>query len=172
MLRLDINAVPEGVSHVDLSTDASELGDPLEGGRLEGSVQVGLDVTRKGQDLYLKGAAGVRAVLECDRCLEEYACDLEAPVELWVKVLGAAEGASPEVRENLIEVESGSSYADFTGHIRSELLLQMPFKQVCKPDCKGLCPVCGTNLNKGSCKCRREAYDGRWEALKEIKKKL
>jgi uncharacterized protein len=172
MLRLDIGSVPEGISHADLSEDASDWVDPPEGGRLEGQVRVGLDVTRNGQDLYLRGTAGVRAVLECGRCLDEYTCTLKAPIEIWVIVRGTAGSTLSEDRENIIEVQTGERYADLTDNVRSELLLQMPLKQVCRPDCKGLCPVCGTNLNTGRCECREKIHDSRWDALKDLKKML
>jgi len=39
--------------------------------------------------------------------------------------------------------------------IRQEILLSLPMKILCKKTCKGLCPICGQNLNKGKCKCKR-----------------
>lgn len=40
--------------------------------------------------------------------------------------------------------------------IREAIILSQPIMQICKDDCKGLCPVCGKNLNTGSCSCKRE----------------
>jgi uncharacterized protein len=170
MLRLEIGAVPEGVSSAELESNPSEWGEPVEVGRLEAPVRLKLDVTRKGQDLYLKGKASVRAVLQCGRCLEEYTCDLAAPIGVWVVVGGSAGGSDTEKRENVIEVKNGARYADLTEHVRSELLVQLPLKQVCRDDCKGLCPECGTNMNLDTCGCKKEAHDSRWEALKEFKR--
>jgi DUF177 domain-containing protein len=42
-------------------------------------------------------------------------------------------------------------------------------KPLCRADCQGLCPVCGTNLNKGTCSCKREWEDPRLAALKKLK---
>ena len=154
---------------MDLTTDASEWGEPLEAGRLEGEVRVNLDVNRTGHDVYVKGRAAVTAILECARCLEEYTCDLETRVELWVIIGGAKEGAASETRENVIDVPAGPKYADLTDHVRSDLLVQVPLKQLCKTDCRGLCPKCGTNLNTGRCGCRQESHDDRWEDLKKLK---
>jgi uncharacterized protein len=44
--------------------------------------------------------------------------------------------------------------------------LSLPSSPVCRPDCKGLCPHCGQDLNEGSCDCHTEAVDPRWAALK------
>jgi uncharacterized protein len=169
MLRLDIGTLPEGLSHADLSDDVSEWGDSLEGGRLESPVTVSLDIDRTGHDVFVKGKASVNAILECARCLEEYAFRLEAPIRLWV-ILGAAGGEiGTEDRENVIEVQAGAKYADLTDHVRSGLLVQIPLKQLCKPECRGLCRECGVNLNTGSCGCQVRAQDSRWEALKKLK---
>jgi uncharacterized protein len=168
MLRLDIGSLPDGLTHVDLTADTSEWGDVPDGGRLESPVRVSLDVTRNGRDIFARGSAGVMSVLECGRCLEEYVYALEAPIELWVIVGGEPDS---EERENVIEVPAGAGYADLTGHVRSELLLQVPLKQLCRADCRGLCPVCGANLNSAPCGCRAESHDARWEDLRNLKEK-
>jgi uncharacterized protein len=85
---------------------------------------------------------------------------------------GSAGGSDAEKRENMIEIKSGDRYADLTEHVRSELLVQLPLKQVCRDDCKGLCSECGTNMNLDTCGCKQEALDSRWEALKEFKNNL
>jgi uncharacterized protein len=172
MLRLNIPSVPEGLSHQEMISDPAEWGEVLESGHLEAPVRLVADITRKGQDLYLKGKATVRAVLECARCLEEFQCDLEASIALWIMIREDVEEIGPEERENVVEVRGGTVYADLTDHVRTELLLQVPLKQLCKPDCKGLCPKCGTDLNKGQCTCKKEIKDSRWEALKDLTKDL
>ena len=169
MLRLEIGALPEGLSHVDLSGDVSEWRDSLEGGRLESPVMVALDVDRKGHDIFIKGRASVKAMLECGRCLEEYTCTLETPIRLWVILRRPKGETDAEDRENVIVVQAGAKYADLTDHVRSELLVQIPFKQLCRADCKGLCPECGTNLNAGDCGCRVKRHDSRWGALRKLK---
>ena len=50
----------------------------------------------------------------------------------------------------------------------TDILLELPAKYLCTPDCKGICPQCGKNLNDGVCGCRREDIDPRLEALKQL----
>ena len=50
-----------------------------------------------------------------------------------------------------------------------ELLVNLPLRCLCSPDCKGLCPSCGQNLNEKSCSCEQTATDPRWDALKSIR---
>jgi uncharacterized protein len=56
--------------------------------------------------------------------------------------------------------------------LKEQILLALPPKQLCKVDCKGLCPQCGKNLNLESCDCVITMPDPRWSALEDIRKKL
>jgi len=56
--------------------------------------------------------------------------------------------------------------------LKEQILLALPVKQVCRADCKGLCPLCGKNLNAESCDCEVSMPDPRWSALEDIRKKL
>lgn len=59
-------------------------------------------------------------------------------------------------------------YINLTSLVREDILLELPTKILCKEDCKGLCPVCGQNLNLGSCSCNVKVTDPRWDKLKEL----
>ncbi len=52
--------------------------------------------------------------------------------------------------------------------IRSDILLELPTKNLCREDCKGLCPKCGANLNHGTCDCDLRVVDPRLEILKQL----
>ena len=49
--------------------------------------------------------------------------------------------------------------------VREQVLLSLPGRTLCTPDCKGLCPSCGQNLNSASCNCEKAPADPRWNAL-------
>jgi uncharacterized protein len=54
--------------------------------------------------------------------------------------------------------------------MREQFYLALPMKPLCSDDCKGLCSMCGTNLNRGTCECKREFEDPRFAALKELRR--
>jgi uncharacterized protein len=56
--------------------------------------------------------------------------------------------------------------------VRENILIAVPLWFLCRSDCAGLCPECGTDLNIGSCSCRPPATDDRWSALEELKRRL
>ena len=57
---------------------------------------------------------------------------------------------------------------DLDGLLTEDILLDMPSKFLCKPDCKGLCPVCGKNRNREECSCQRQEGDPRLAALRQL----
>jgi uncharacterized protein len=167
VIRLDLGSLPEGRSHQDIEEDAAELEIDLDGGRFSSPVAVSLDLSRNGDEILIDGRVKARIVLECARCLEEYPSTLEAPFNLMVMV-GEKGGESGE-EDSLVRVPGGAKYVDLTGTVRSELLVRLPLKPLCKEDCRGLCPECGTNLNSGGCSCEPQREDSRWDVLKRFK---
>jgi uncharacterized protein len=79
--------------------------------------------------------------------------------------------AGVEEDEGTRLLPDGAADLDLAEAVREELVLtQSPFA-VCAPDCRGLCPQCGANLNEESCECAWEELDPRWEALRALKEK-
>jgi len=92
---------------------------------------------------------------ECRRCL--------APVsgELAVEFCELFED-SPRVGESY---QLRLDAIDLAPLAREAILLDLPLAPVCAPDCAGLCPVCGADLNDGACGCAATPVDPRWAAL-------
>ena len=61
---------------------------------------------------------------------------------------------------------------DLEPMVRELVLLDAPATPLCRPDCRGLCPVCGMDLNTGSCRCDAPALDSPWGALDQHKSQL
>ena len=58
---------------------------------------------------------------------------------------------------------------DLTEAVRQYREVSAEMQPLCRPDCRGLCPVCGRDLNQGECNCDRSAHDDRWAALGELR---
>jgi uncharacterized protein len=59
---------------------------------------------------------------------------------------------------------------DLTEVVRQELLVNLPARVLCKPDCAGLCPICGNDRNVQPCTCEEEQTDPRWAALAALRR--
>ncbi|MCR4587361.1 MAG: DUF177 domain-containing protein [Lachnospiraceae bacterium] len=110
----------------------------------------------------LEGSTRVKLKACCDRCLKDV--DITIPLEFERDV------ASPEMRDpfedDMAFMEDFDLNVDVL--ISNEILLNMPDKILCKPDCKGLCKKCGKDLNMGDCGCDDFVPDPRMAAIKEI----
>jgi uncharacterized protein len=121
-------------------------------------------VTRTGQGLLLQVRLRAVIVAECSRCLGDFTQPLEIDfTELY------AFNASSVTDSGLIVPESGK--IDLEPLVREEMLLAVPISALCKPDCMGLCPICGENLNEVTCNHEEEAVDPRLSVLKSLLEK-
>jgi uncharacterized protein len=99
--------------------------------------------------LDLKITGGIK--LQCDRCLGGFVYEVAA-------------GNSQDIPFG----EFGEDY-DIDEEARQLTVLSMPLKRLCGDYCKGICPVCGTDLNKDKCSCNLKPIDPRFEKLKKLK---
>jgi uncharacterized protein len=101
--------------------------------------------------------------LSCSRCLG----DFWQPVNIRFTEMFIYHPVqnSPDNLEQLLPSDGS---IDLTPIIRDYTVLDIPISQVCKPECKGLCPVCGTNLNEEDCGHRQESIDPRMAGLKAL----
>ena len=62
----------------------------------------------------------------------------------------------------------GEDFVDLTANMREDIILELPQRVLCAEDCKGLCPHCGKDLNKGPCRCQPSEGNLRWHALDNL----
>ena len=109
----------------------------------------------------LKAEVDAQLDTRCSRCLEPIRIPMNASVD-------AVYDRQPDPEDpDLYSFEA--STVELTDAVRDALLLELPLQVFCSPDCKGLCPVCGINLNKGTCTCQEGAeVMNPFSALKSI----
>jgi len=118
---------------------------------------------RTGRGILVQGTLHTGIFLECRRCLTETPVALEIALEeLYV--------FQPPTAEEFTIDEDG--VLDLAPLLRQEIILETPITVLCKPDCLGLCPECGHNLNEGACQCQVEAVDPRLAALRALRDRL
>ena len=127
------------------------------------------------KDIRVIGEYATRVGLKCARCLESVPLDLANKFDLLYRPLKVQAKASDEVE--ITEADTEISFYQGDGValedvLKEQVLLAVPAKALCQEACKGLCPQCGQNLNTGSCACKEQRADPRWEALAGLKEKL
>jgi len=122
-----------------------------------------------GKLVNLSGMLRVEAMLEfsveysCDRCLSDFVKAYEIPFSDEI----ALENSEREIDEY---IPYSNSRVDLTDAVYKCIFSEMDIKNVCKPDCKGLCGMCGADLNSGFCNCSDDNIDPRLLKLKELLK--
>ena len=145
------------------TTSAQALDAVSEDYRFEGPIRVTGTVVYTGTCWRVAGKIETLKTYVCGRCLAD--CRENQVHEF-------SENFSREVAEteDLVNVFEGDML-DIQDMIRDTLLAAQPLSNICKPDCKGLCPVCGQDLNNGECGCDRFVPDPRMAALQQLLKK-
>lgn len=116
--------------------------------------------------LEIRGRGEVTAVIPCDRCLADV--QVEIPLDFHKKASVDPEGAADETEE-LDEANYIDGYSfDVEQLIYNELLVGWPTKILCSEDCKGICSVCGQNLNEGTCDCEDTGLDPRMSVIRDV----
>ena len=152
------DSVPQ-VGHVDI--DGYSLGD--HDFELPGGFDYDVVLTNAGEGILLTGILKAHVVGTCDRCLEPAEFDVAGEVDEYY-LFKAPDDAAEQVSEDEDGEEAGVDYAlvsddstvDITDALMGALLMDTPYVVLCKPDCKGLCPTCGANLNEGDCGCAKK----------------
>ncbi|ABP67408.1 protein of unknown function DUF177 [Caldicellulosiruptor saccharolyticus DSM 8903] len=116
--------------------------------------------TKKGNVIEVSGNIRTKLKTTCYRCTEDAFIEVDVPFyeEYSNKV---------EVRDDDV-IQFENEVIEFDENVIATIVLYLPMKYLCKEDCKGLCPICGTNLNFNSCSCEKNEIDPRLSVLKTL----
>ncbi len=127
-------------------------------------VHVRVEHVRK-KELLIYAETKFTAVIPCDRCLEDVRHEFVLNFTKHVDV-GLSDA---ELTEELDESNFIDGYhLDVDSMLSHEILLEWPEKVLCREDCKGLCRVCGRNLNDGACDCEDPGLDPRMSVVRDL----
>ncbi len=133
-------------------------------GRLESS----------GDAFLLRGALEGAILTPCGRCLEPAEVPLDVPIAVSYVEADDKDDDDPfagadEDDGDVLSFRDG--VIDLAGELRDEILLAIPISPLCRPDCIGMCPVCGGNRNLIPCDCeeRQKMATSKLAALKNLK---
>lgn len=102
---------------------------------------------------------------ECRRCLEPVSTEVDEELDL---LFFPGEDVGGLDEEGVRLLPEGVDSLDLLDAIREEVVLSQSPLALCRPDCKGLCPQCGINLNQERCQCTKVESDPRWDALRAL----
>jgi uncharacterized protein len=120
-----------------------------------------------GSEIRIRGRFGTRLQVECHRCGAPVELPLEENFDLYYRPLSTiAREEELEIPADELEVGFYSGEGvEISDLVKEQVILALPMKILCRPDCEGLCPVCGVNLNAEKCQCQPVRNDSPFAGL-------
>ena len=155
----------------DYEIDGSFTGPENGSGNGSGRAQGWVRIIRTHQGMLVRAKLETQVKLTCSRCISEfeYLSSLIMEEESFPTVdpMTGRKTEPPEEAEGVIHLDD-QHVLDMSEVVRQYVLTEVPIKPLCREECPGLCPECGTNLNKEKCKCNPAPSDPRWGSLAEL----
>ena len=162
MMKLNVAAFAPGEMRAfTFAASPASLDMGADALRFRGDIHVDGTVTDTGRMFRVTGQVTACRTFVCDRCLAEGERDMTLNFsEDYAKTPGETDGIAVCNGEEIVVDDL----------VRDTILVAEPLRELCKSDCKGLCPVCGQNLNEGTCGCDSFVPDPRLAALESLLK--
>ena len=170
MLALNLAKIRTPQEHFEQVYQPEAIGAEDDVYTIVAPVSLVLDIHKDKDKFHLVGQVKTTLEMSCSRCLEPFTFDVDVPVDLRYQPHAHQEAGEREVEADDMDTAFyENDEIDLGQLMREQFYLALPMKPLCRADCKGLCPMCGTNLNRGTCDCTREWKDPRLSALKELR---
>jgi uncharacterized protein len=170
--QIDLRPLAEAELPLDRVFTPEQLGTAGEDFALRGPARFTGTLSRRGERFQLTGRVQASLELPCGRCLEPFVCPVDTAVDLsYVPDRSATAGQEDEVElqdEDLTTAYYHDHVLELGEMVREQFYLALPMQPLCREDCRGLCPQCGTNRNTDPCDCRTAWDDPRLAALRAL----
>lgn len=167
-IRIKVRGMEDGVHPLEIDRSADVLEYPPFSG---GTLRVVGTLEKEGERLHLHAKASADGHFECTRCNEPF--DRTIKTNLDLEFVPPRLEKDPEDDDVHVYDPFASPFIDITADVRDALALAIPMKHLHKPDCLGLCPTCGRNMNTDACDCPQpHEVSTAWSALKGLQERL
>ena len=166
MMKINVSEIAEITGRelpFAFTAKPEDIGPLLDGCSLEGPIIVKGTAVNTGSCFRLEGEISCTVACVCDRCLADY------------RTAGNYSFSEEFSHDKEMARQHDMNYfvgdiIDIGDLVRDIIISSQPVKHLCKEDCKGLCSVCGADLNKADCGCDRRSVDPRLAALQSLLK--
>jgi uncharacterized protein len=170
MLLLNLNKIRTAQEKFEQVYQPEQLGRESDF-RVASPVTLAFDIHKDKDQFRLIGTVQTALELPCSRCVEPFVLPVDAEFDLRYQPHSAntGEGEREIEADDLTTAFYENDAIDLGQLMREQFYLSLPMKPLCRTDCAGLCPVCGTNLNRGACDCKAGWEDPRLAPLKALR---
>ena len=172
MLSLNLNTIRTAHDRIEQVYRPGQF-DADEDFRVVAPVSLAFDIFKGKQQFRLAGGVKTTLELRCSRCLEPFTAPVDQEFDLRYQphTVNKGEGEREIEEDDLTTAFYDNDEIDLGHLMHEQFVLSLPMKPLCGDACKGLGPICGTNLNRGTCDCKPVWEDPRLAALRELRTK-
>jgi uncharacterized protein len=156
-MKIDLTNIPSEGKEVDFILKPDWWKPDLDEDRimgLETPLSARIKMYPAGEKIAVEGFLSTRLLLRCDRCLEPYGWDLSKDFRIYLSISSFKGELEVELLEDDLNIDFiDGNFLDPDQIIKEQLILNVPMQTLCTMECKGLCPMCGCNLNMTGCSC-------------------
>jgi uncharacterized protein len=163
----------QNVEDLCVDLDGQRCDFPADAGKIRAPIHLEAHIRKVGHEVAIEGHLSTQVEVLCARCLKPHK-------EVLSETFEVVYCPKPVIPEDADEVELEGGELDcyyYEGEtislfelVHDQLILMIPVKPLCRPDCAGLCPLCGRNLNNGLCECASQTVDPRLAVLGKLLK--
>lgn len=167
-MKIIVSEIPEEGLTIDVEeTIHSELV------KIVSPVRASLRIEKRDTEVLVQGEVRAEVELQCSRCVQSFTVPVRSPFSV---VYDPAEVINREENHSLKgdELDMGfyrNDALDLNDLLLEQMLLNIPMKPLCRPECKGICPQCGKDLNAEKCTCEVSGIDPRMKVLEQLLKR-
>jgi uncharacterized protein len=158
-VKIDLTNIPAEGKELKVRFDRDWWNKDFEGARilgLDAPLSVWIRIQPVGKKLALQGSVATSLLLQCDRCLEPYSWELSKNFRIFLSLSPFKGGVDVELSEDDLNLEFlHGNFLELEQVVKEQIILSLPMKTLCSPECKGLCSICGSNLNLKTCSCSK-----------------
>jgi uncharacterized protein len=172
-MLLDLGKIRTAHERYDKTYPADAFAAERADFRIVEPVALGFDIYKDKDQFHIVGDVKTTLELPCSRCLEPFLWPVDSHFDLRYQphAQNTGEGEREVEEDDLTTAFYQDDQIDLRQLMDEQFYLSLPMKPLCTDDCKGLCPVCGKNLNRETCDCKRTWDDPRLAALRELRTK-
>ena len=176
MFALKLDEITEEGLNLKWQEDRASLANYLENFSkidfdFESPLRVEVKILKAGRSIFIKGGVQTALHLQCARCLKEFPFPLSSNFDLTLHPVKGTyfteevELKGEEMESNFFEGEE----INLSEIAFEQILLEIPYQPLCHEGCRGLCSVCGKDLNLSDCGCLRENFGSYFSTLQKLK---
>jgi uncharacterized protein len=153
-MEIDIQRISERGLHLEGTLEIDRTYLIEDSAYMLEAIRYDLNFLRERNKVKVAGKLKTTLMLSCVRCLEEYEMAIDSHFDVVLFPAAELDKVETAVKDDEVEyIFFESNKIDLARILSEQVNLSMPFNPVCDEDCRGLCTVCGANLNLGQCRC-------------------